>query len=90
MDASDLDFTDVGSADLQGHTDLGRVADELRTALVTIGGLTPGLDEPITAVRSWGLAADGETLSVQVDLPHGATRVYSFTPGRPVGVVDND
>ena len=87
MDAIDLDYTHLGHADPRDHSDLTRVADELRTALVTIGGAAPGLDEPVSAVQhSFGL--DGKTLFVHVYLPDGITRVYSFAPGQPVRITD--
>ena len=88
MDAIDLDYTHLGRADLQGHNDLARAGDELRTAHVLIGAQAPGLDEPITAVQH-SFSLDGKTLFVHVDLPEGMSRVYSFMPGRPVSIADH-
>src|SRR5262245_8676547 len=88
MDAIDLDYTHLGQADQPEHADLARAARELRSALVTIGGQAPGLDEPITAVQhSFGM--DGKTLFVHIELPDGISRVYSFSPGSPVGISDD-
>jgi hypothetical protein len=86
MDLADLDYTHC--ADL-GHTDPAQAAHELRLALVTLGAEPPGFNEPIAAVQhSFGL--DGETLFVHVNLPDGLTRIYSFTPGQPVSIADQD
>ena len=42
-----------------------------------------GIDELITGVQH-SFGSDGKTLFVHVDLPDGITRIYAFTPGRPV------
>ena len=89
MDTIDVNYRHPGHIDLPGHTDLARVIDELRGALIAIGAEAPGLDEPITAVRH-SFGSDGKTLFVHVDLPNGVSRAYSFTPGLPVTIADHD
>ena len=85
MDLIDLDYTH--SADLS-HTDPSRVAHELRHALVALGAEAPRLDEPITAMQH-SLGSDGK-LFVHVKLSDGLSRTYTFTPGQPVSIADQD
>ena len=89
MDAINLHHTHLAHADQRDHADLVRVAHELRTALISIGAQAPGLDAPIAAMQH-SFGSDGRTLFVHVELPEGISRVYSFAPGQPVSITDND
>ncbi|MBI4290585.1 MAG: hypothetical protein HY661_03795 [Betaproteobacteria bacterium] len=59
-------------------------ADVLRIFSELEGATLPTAQ--VESIYSYGIAEDGETLMVMVDLADGSTAAISVAPGQPIGV----